>query len=100
MGALDLALQLKKEDAASFNLILPALRAFAEPSGPEPTGREKVLLEELLGAESEAQDILNTPGYGLYDVEKDWILPPVTVTADDASRLFTCGEEAYIRVLQ
>ena len=100
MGALDLALQLKKEDAASFNLILPALRAFAEPSGPEPAGREKVLLEELLGAESEAQDILNTPGYGLYDVEKEWILPPVTVNADDASRLFTCGEEAYIRVLQ
>lgn len=104
MGALDLALQLKKEDASSFARILPALRAFADPSaaqspGPEPTGREKVLLEELLGTESKAQDILNTPGYGLYDVTKDWILPPVTVS-DDASRLFTCKDETCIRIMQ
>ncbi len=99
MGALDLALQLKKEDAASFAVILPGLRAFAESSDSDPTGREKVLLQELLDAESEAQDILNTPGYGLYDVEKEWILPPVTVNANDASRLFTSGEEACVRVL-
>lgn len=95
MGALDLALQLKKEDPASFARILPGLHAFSDP-----TGREKVLLEELLGAESEAQDILNTPGYGLYDVKKEWILPQVTVNADDASRLFSCGEEACIRVIR
>ncbi len=104
MGALDLAMQLKKEDTSSFTQILPALRAFANPSGSdpsvsEPTGREKVLLEELLGAESTAQDILNTPGYGLYDVTKDWILPPVTVN-DDASRLFTCSDETCIRIMQ
>ena len=44
----------------------------------------KLLLDELLGSENGALEILNTPGYGLYDVTKDWILPPVTVNADDA----------------
>lgn len=95
MGALDLALQLKKEDEKSFAEILPKLRAF---SGP--TGKEQVLLEELLGSESAAQDILNTPGYGLYDVDKDWILPPVHVNENEASKLFVSGEEACIRVLR
>ena len=94
MGALDLALQLKKEDEKTFTEILPHLKAF-----PEPTGKEQVLLEELLGSESEAQDILNTPGYGLYDTDKDWILPPVTVNLIEASHLFVHEEEACIRTI-
>lgn len=95
MGALDLALQLKKDDEKTFAEILPQLRAFSNP-----TGKEQVLLEELLGSESEAQDILNTPGYGLYDMNKEWILPPVQVNEDEASKLFVRGEEACIRVLR
>lgn len=95
MGALDLALQLKKEDGESFSEILPCLRAFTDP-----TGKEQVLLEELLEEESEAQDILNTPGYGLYDVEKSWVLPPVDVDEKEASGLFTHGEEACIAVFK
>lgn len=95
MGALDLALQLKKEDEKAFGEILPQLRAFSEP-----TGKEQILLEELIGPGSEAQDILNTPGYGLYDTGKVWILPPVTVDENQASRLFVHGEESCIRVLQ
>ena len=95
MGALDLALQLKKEDEKTFTEILPHLKAF-----PEPTGKEQVLLEELLGSESEAQDILNTPGYGLYDTDKDWILPPVTVNLIEASHLFVHEEEACIRTIR
>jgi len=95
MGALDLAMQLKKEDEKTFAKIVPELRAFREP-----TGKEQVLLKELLDAGSEAQDILNTPGYGLYDVKKDWILPPVNVDENEASRLFVHGEEACIRVFR
>lgn len=95
MGALDLALQLKKEDEKTFAEVLPQLRAFSAP-----TGKEEVLLKELLGTESEAQEILNTPGYGLYDVNKDWVFPPVSVDMDEASKLFVCGEEACIRVLK
>lgn len=95
MGALDLALQLKKEDEQTFREILPKLSAFSEP-----TGKEQVLLKELLSSESKAQDILNTPGYGLYDTGRDWILPPVTVDESEASRLFIHGEEACIRVIR
>ena len=95
MGALDLAMQLKKEDEKSFAEIVPQLRAFSEP-----TGKEEVLLKELLGSESEAQDILNTPGYGLYDVEKDWVLPPANVDENEASRLFVYGESACISVFR
>ena len=95
MGALDLALQLKKEDMTTFARILPSLRAFLTPSK-----KEKLLLDELLGSENGALEILNTPGYGLYDVTKDWILPPVTVNADDASTLFTYDDETYIRIMQ
>ncbi len=93
MGALDLALELKKEDAKCFEEIIPHLRAL-----PEPTGKEQVLLKELLGEDSAAQDILNTPGYGLYNVNKEWTLPPVEVDDKKASSLFTYGEEACIRV--
>lgn len=95
MGALDLSLQLKKEDSQSFSQVIPMLQAFSNP-----TGKEQVLLEELLGGESEAEDILNTPGYGLYDTDKEWILPPVTVEEKEASRLFVHGEGACIQVLQ
>jgi len=95
MGALDLALQLKKEDEKTFAEILPKLRAFSTP-----TGKEQVLLKELIDTQSEAQDILNTPGYGLYDVNKDWILPPVNVDESGAGKLFQYGEEACIRVLR
>lgn len=95
MGALDLAMHLKKEDMQVFAEILPNLQALSNP-----TGKEQVLLEELLGAESNAQDILNTPGYGLYDVKKEWILPPVTVDGNEAADLFAYGEKACIQVLQ
>lgn len=93
MGALDLALYLKKEDEQYFKNVIPHLHTLTEP-----TGKEQVLLEELLGKESMAQDILNTPGYGLYDVEKDWVLPPIEADAGQAERLFVCGEDACIRV--
>ena len=95
MGALDLALHLKNEDKKTFAGILPQLQALSNP-----TGKEQVLLKELLEAKSEAQDILNTPGYGLYDVTKEWILPPVNVDESEASKIFVHGEEACIHVLQ
>ena len=93
MGALDLALDLKKEDAGCFEEVIPHLRKLSEP-----TGKEKVLLKELLGEESGAQDILNTPGYGLYHAEEEWVLPPMEIDRNQASTLFTYGEEACIRV--
>ncbi len=95
MGALDLAMQLKKEDEKTFSQIVPGLQTF-----PDPTGKEQVLLKELLGSESEAQDILNTPGYGLYDVNKDWILPPANVDENEATKLFVYGEAACIRIFR
>lgn len=95
MGALDLAMQLKKDDEKAFAGIIPKLQDFSNP-----TGKEQVLLEELLGAESNAQDIINTPGYGLCDMSKDWILPSVTVDKNEAAALFSHGEEACIHVLQ
>ena len=95
MGALDLAMQLKKEDEKTFAEIVPRLQAFLNP-----TGKEQVLLKELLGEGSEAQDILNTPGYGLYDVNKDWILPSVNVDKNEATKLFAYGEEACIRIFR
>lgn len=58
------------------------------------------MLRELLGESSEAQDILQTPGYGFYDVGKEWVLPPVDVDEKEASSLFVYGEEACIRVLK
>ncbi len=95
MGALDLALQLKKDDKKIFESILPQLQAFANP-----TGKEQVLLKELLGAKSEAEDILNTPGFGLYDVKKEWVLPELHVDESEAEKIFVHGEKAYIHVLQ
>lgn len=93
MGALDLALELKKEDAVYFEKVIPYLKALSDA-----TGKEQVLLTELLGESSTAQDILDTPGYGLYDVKKDWVLPPANIDGDQASRLFTYGETECIRV--
>ena len=95
MGALDLALQLKKEDKRTFLKVIPSLQALADP-----TGREKVLLKELLGERSEAQDILRQPGFGLYDVDKEWVLPQVRLDAGGADKLFVYGEKACIDVLE
>lgn len=95
MGALDLALYLKNKDRKCLEEILPHLRDF-----PNPTGKEQVLLGEILEGASKAQDILNTPGYGLYDPEKDWVLPPLEIPSNQADQLFTYGEKACIRVCQ
>ena len=95
MGGLDLALQMKKEDSRAFAQIIPQLHAI-----PEPTGREQVLLKELLDDESKAQTILDTPGYGLYDVSRDWILPPTEIDIHKAEKLFSHGENACIHVLR
>ncbi len=95
LGALDLALQMKKEHASDFARIKPYLSDFTKATGPE-----QVLLKELLGDSSEAQDILQTPGYGFYDVEKKWVLPPVKTDGKEASSLFVHGEKACIRVLK
>lgn len=94
MGALDLALQIKKDNGKDFENIRPVLSLLTEP-----TGKEQVLLEELQGASSEAQDIVNTPGYGLYDPKKEWVIPPVTVDGAQAAKLFSHGEKACIRIL-
>lgn len=95
MGALELAIDLKKEDEKTFTGIVPKLQALSDP-----TGKEQVLLDELLGTDNNAQDIINTPGYGLCNMNKDFILPPVTVDEKEAASLFTHGEETCIHVLQ
>lgn len=95
MGALDLALEIKKKNPEEMEKIRPILAVLEEP-----TGKEMVLLKELTGEVSEAQDILTKPGYGFYDVAKDWILPPVKVDEKQATKLFTYGEEACIEVLK
>ena len=94
MGALDLALQMKKEHPQVFADVKPVLKSLSEP-----TGKEEVLLKELLGETSEAQDILNTEGYGFYDTGREWILPPCPVDESQAAALFTCGEDACISIL-
>ena len=95
MGALDLALQMKKDGPDRFALVRPYLAEFTGA-----TGREQVLLQELTGSSSEAQEILNTPGYGFYDVNREWVLPPADADGKEASSLFTCGEAECIRVLK
>lgn len=95
MGALDLALWLRREDETAFESVIPALEALKNP-----TGKEQVLLEELLGGGGGEQDLLKLPGYGLYDVEKEWIIPEVDVDERIAETLFADGEEAYISILK
>lgn len=95
MGALDIALHLKKEDKRTFLKVLPDLQALSNP-----TGKEKILLEELIGGQSKAQDILKKPGYGLYDVNKEWVLPQVRLSEDGADKIFVYGEKACIEVLK
>lgn len=95
LGALDLALQMKKADSPAFALAKPYLSDFTGTTGPE-----QVLLNELLGDSSKAQNILQTPGFGFYDVNKEWSLPPMEVDKKEASSLFVYGEAECIRVLK
>ena len=73
--------------------MIPSLQALADP-----TGREKVLLKELLGGRSEAQDILRQPGFGLYDVEKEWVLPQDRLIGENREREYTTawGEQQLL----
>ena len=94
MGALDLALTVKKEQPEQFESIVPLLGGLKEP-----TGKEQVLLGELLEQSTKAQDILNTPGYGFYTPGKPWLLPEMRADKEAAEHLFTYGEAACIRAL-
>lgn len=95
IGALDLALELKKQDEETFSQILVELQEFSAS-----TGKEEMLLKELLDLEREAQAILKTPGFGLYDVKKDWILPPIKVDTREEPKLFAYKEEEYIDIFR
>lgn len=95
MNGIDLALQIKKEEPQEFAAVRPLLETLTGP-----TGREQVILGELLGTKSEAQDILNTPGFGLYDTTKEWLLPPVEVDEKQSVKLFAGGEDACIQILE
>ncbi len=95
MGALDLALWMKQKDEKTFETVKESLASLKNP-----TGKEQVLLDELTGSSSEAQDILKKPGYGFYDVEKEFVLPPAEVDRTKAEQLFAYQEEDYLRVLK
>lgn len=95
MGALDLALQVKKEDPSAFPTLKPVLAGLKDP-----TGREQVLLGELLGESSQAQDILERPGFGLYDVDREWRIPQVTIDEKEAEGFFTDGGASCVRMLK
>lgn len=95
MGALNLALEIKKENPKQFEKIRPKLALLTAP-----TGKEQLLLGELTDAVSEAQDILKQPGYGLYDTTKEWVLPPAEVDLKRAEKLFQYQTADYLRVLQ
>lgn len=94
MGALDLALQIKKEHPEEFADLPPMLSALEHP-----TGKEQVLLAELTGERSHAQDILNTPGYGIYQPDKEWVIPPIEADTEEILGLFSCEEKFYVQVL-
>ncbi len=95
MGGLELAQHLKKKSLPEYRLVVPILKAYENP-----TQKERILLTELIGEQSEARDILKKPGYGLYDPKKEWVVPEVRVDTEQASELFVCGEQACIRVLE
>lgn len=95
MGGLELAQHLKKTSLQEYRLAVPILEAYENP-----TQKEQILLTELIGEQSRAQDILKKPGYGLYDPEKEWVVPKIRVDTDGASELFVCKEPACIRVLE
>lgn len=95
MGALDLALELKKSGDEAFQKVRPLLQEMVEP-----TGREQVLLAELLEATSAAQDILNTPGYGLYNPNCEFIVPPLTINKNAARQLLKLNSKDCRHILQ
>ncbi len=95
MGGLELAQHLKKKNLQEYRLTVPILEAYENP-----TQKEQILLTELIGERNTAQDLLKKPGYGLYDPGKEWIIPEVSVDTEQASKLFVCGEQACIRVLE
>ncbi len=97
MGALELALYLKKQQPTEYRTLLPTLESYTDP-----TEKEQLLLAELVPQEKgdSVQEILKKPGYGLYNPKKEWVVPGVQVDASQAAELFTYGEQACIRVLR
>lgn len=94
-GALDLALELKKQDEETFSQIFEEIQKFSAS-----TGKEQILLKELLDFKKGAQDILKTPGFGLYDVKKDWVLPPIKLDKKEEPKFFVRKEEECIGILK
>lgn len=95
MGALELALRVKERDREGFEPFLPVLKGFEHP-----TERERVLLEELTGQDSRAQDILSLPGYGLYNPGAVWALPQIRTGRTAAAGLFSWGDTSCIQALK
>lgn len=95
MGGLELACYLKEKRSSEYRRVIPVLKEYENP-----TEKEQILLKELIGERSRAQEILKTPGYGLYDPKKEWVIPKVHVDVSQASELFVYGEAACIRVLE
>lgn len=62
-GGLDIVMELKKQPESQ--IIKQAKELTAAITNP--TGKEKVMIEEILGEDLKSSEILNTRGYGLYD---------------------------------
>ncbi len=96
MGALDMALSIKQKHPEEFSDIPPMLSELKHP-----TSKVQVLLEELTGESSRAQDIVNTPGYGLYDPKKEWVIPPADADTQEVLNLFSpFSQEQCVEILE
>ncbi len=95
LGALELSQYMKEKMSHDYPQVIPLLRAYENP-----TEKEQILLRELVGESHEVEDILKTPGYGLYQKKTIPVIPEVTTDIRQAEHLFAYGDVRCIQILE
>lgn len=95
LGALELSQHMKEKMPHDYQKVIPLLKAYENP-----TEKEQILLRELVGDSHEVENILKTPGYGLYQKKTILVIPDITTDIRQAEHLFVYGDVKCILVLE
>lgn len=93
LGALELSRYMKEKMPGPYQKVIPLLKAYEHP-----TEKEQIFLRELVGGSQEVEEILKTPGYGLYRPNVKPVIPKLTIDKGQARQLFQYDENVCIRV--
>jgi hypothetical protein len=96
-GALDMIMELRKKPENK--KLYESVKVMAETID-NPTGKEKVLIDQILGHDTEGTDILSMKGYGIYNPDVPLPLKKPKADRKECQKLLSLEEKEIREILE